>query len=136
MFVATQPSQNQQFPDAQTWFHYIFNPTINSDAPIPNRYWRFLPFYMCSPTDSIQGQVQNVFYPPPGTSISTGFCGQEANVQIGPGHRTLRSVFGRADAHVAFRMNVVMAYLDNLIAWGDSLFAQNTRESINEATQI
>jgi hypothetical protein len=29
-----------------------------------------------------------------------------------------------------------MAYLDNLIAWGDSLFGQNTRESINEATQI
>src|SRR5260370_18988881 len=30
----------------------------------------------------------------------------------------------------------VMAYLDNLIAWGDSLFRQDTGESINEATQI
>lgn len=29
-----------------------------------------------------------------------------------------------------------MKYLDNLIAWGDYLFAQNTRESINEATQL
>jgi hypothetical protein len=29
-----------------------------------------------------------------------------------------------------------MAYIDNLIAWGDYLFGQNTRESINEATQI
>ena len=37
---------------------------------------------------------------------------------------------------IAFRMKVLMAYLDNLIAWGDNLFAQNTRESINEATQI
>jgi hypothetical protein len=30
----------------------------------------------------------------------------------------------------------VMAYLDNLIAWGDTLFQQDTGESINEATQI
>ena len=29
-----------------------------------------------------------------------------------------------------------MKYLDNLIAWGDSLFRQDTIESINEATQI
>ena len=29
---------------------------------------------------------------------------------------------------------VVMAYLDNLIAWGDYLFDQVTNESINEAT--
>ena len=30
----------------------------------------------------------------------------------------------------------VMAYLDNLIAWGDSLFRQDTGETINEATQL
>ena len=30
----------------------------------------------------------------------------------------------------------VMAYLDNLIAWGDSLFRQDTGEAINEATQL
>jgi hypothetical protein len=30
----------------------------------------------------------------------------------------------------------VMAYLDNLIAWGDSLFQQYTVETINEATQL
>jgi hypothetical protein len=29
-----------------------------------------------------------------------------------------------------------MAYISNLIAWGDNLFSQNTRESINEATQL
>ena len=29
-----------------------------------------------------------------------------------------------------------MKYLDNLLAWGDSLFRQDTIESMNEATQI
>src|SRR5437667_5737769 len=33
-------------------------------------------------------------------------------------------------------LKTVMAYLDNLIAWGDSLFQQYTIETINEATQI
>ena len=37
---------------------------------------------------------------------------------------------------VAYQKAVVMKYLDNLIAWGDSLFAQNNRESIAEATQL
>jgi hypothetical protein len=35
-----------------------------------------------------------------------------------------------------YQYAVVMKYLDNLIAWGDSLFRQDTIESINEATQI
>ena len=37
---------------------------------------------------------------------------------------------------LAYQFYVVMKYLDNLIAWGDSLFRQDTIETINEATQI
>src|SRR5262249_51166632 len=37
---------------------------------------------------------------------------------------------------VAYQKTVVMKYLDNLIAWGDYLFRQDTMESINEATQL
>jgi len=37
---------------------------------------------------------------------------------------------------LAYQYSVVMKYLDNLIAWGDYLFQQDTVESINEATQI
>ena len=35
---------------------------------------------------------------------------------------------------LAYQYYVVMKYLDNLIAWGDSLFLQDTIETINEAT--
>jgi hypothetical protein len=34
----------------------------------------------------------------------------------------------------AYQWYIVMKYLDNLIAWGDSLFLQDTIETINEAT--
>jgi len=37
---------------------------------------------------------------------------------------------------VAYQKTTVMKYLDNLIAWGDYLFRQESMESQNEATQI
>nr|HRC85446.1 hypothetical protein [Thermoanaerobaculia bacterium] len=37
---------------------------------------------------------------------------------------------------VAYQKTVVMGYLDNLIAWGDYLFRQDSMESINQATQL
>jgi hypothetical protein len=37
---------------------------------------------------------------------------------------------------VAYMRMVVMKYVDNLLAWGDHLFQQDTSESINEAIQI
>src|SRR5690606_11963203 len=36
----------------------------------------------------------------------------------------------------AFQKAVVIKYIDNLIAWGDTLFRRETREDINEATQL
>src|SRR5262249_3674476 len=37
---------------------------------------------------------------------------------------------------VAYQKTAVMKYLDNLIAWGDYLFRQDSMESTNEATQL
>ena len=35
---------------------------------------------------------------------------------------------------VAYMKSAVMAYLDNLIAWGDNLFSTESREALGEAT--
>lgn len=37
---------------------------------------------------------------------------------------------------IAYRKSIVMNYIDNLIDWGDMLFRQYTRESINEARML
>ena len=37
---------------------------------------------------------------------------------------------------IAYRRTTVMAYIDNLLDWGDNLFRQYTRESINEARML
>jgi len=135
LLIATSLSQNQQFADAQKWFHYIFNPTSSSADPIPQRYWNYLPFYECSLGSELQCQIENLLASD--LSATPCACGQSISDQITAWMLNPFDPFliGRMRS-VAFRMKVVMAYLDNLIAWGDSLFAQNTRESINEATQV
>lgn len=37
---------------------------------------------------------------------------------------------------IAYRKAIVMSYIDNLMDWGDKLFIQYTRESINEARML
>lgn len=37
---------------------------------------------------------------------------------------------------IAYRRNIVMGYVDNLIDWADALFRRYTRESINEARML
>jgi hypothetical protein len=70
LLIATRLSQNQQFQDSEKWFRYMFNPTISSSDPIPQRYWTCLPFHECAPWDEIAGQIQNLLYP--ATSGGTG----------------------------------------------------------------
>ena len=42
--VAIQLSKNQRYEEAQRWFHYIFDPTDDSDGPTPDRFWKVKPF--------------------------------------------------------------------------------------------
>jgi GH18 family chitinase len=131
LLIATQLSANQQFEDAQKWFHYIFNPISSSNDSGPQRYWKFLPFYECAPADNVLGQLLLLL------GLGPSLCGQGVGEQVYTWKNDPFNPFAIARLRtIAFRMKVVMAYLDNLIAWGDNLFAQNTRESINEATQI
>ncbi len=128
--IATLLSQNQQFQDAQTWFHYIFNPTTDSSQPTPNRYWNFLFFNQSTPDGSLADLLNALMQPG-----SAGYA--EAYAQVTQWWQTPADPDAIARLRpVAYQKAVVMAYLDNLIAWGDSLFSQNTRESINEATQL
>lgn len=130
LLIAIHLSQNQQFQDAQNWFHTIFDPTDDSDGPTPSRFWKVRPFQY---TDA--QLIQEIL-----VNLSTG-----ANPQLQMD--TINSIQAWTHAPfqpfvvaqyrpTAYMLKTVMAYLDNLIAWGDSLFRQYTIETINEATQI
>jgi hypothetical protein len=129
--IALHLSKNGRFADAQRWFHYIFDPTDNSDpAQGPKRFWKVKPFKI----DEVTHIEQELF------NLATG---------DDPARRdsTVRAIGAWRDSPLrphlvartrpsAYMYATVMAYLDNLIAWGDSLFRQDTRESINEAMQL
>jgi hypothetical protein len=128
--AAMHLSKNQRFEDAQHWFHYIFDPTDNSDGPTPERYWKVKPFQ----TTDVR-MIQDIL-----VNLATG---DDPALQ----QDTAACIEAWKDApfrpHViaryrpsAYMFKTVMAYLDNLIAWGDSLFRQDTGEAINEATQL
>lgn len=128
--VAIHLSKNQRFEEAQNWFHYIFDPTDNSDGPTPERFWKVKPFQY---TDA--QMIEDIL-----VNLSTGddpkLYKDTVNSIEAWKDSPFRPFLVARYRQTAYMFKAVMAYLDNLVAWGDSLFQQDSVESINEATQI
>lgn len=136
--IAVHLGKNQRFAEAQRWFHYIFDPTSNDmSLPSPTRFWKFLAFRYGADTTPIDDQLFLLSTPDDELDPE-----QEAQKKsVGDAYEEIKNKPFNPHAvarnrQVAYQYCVVMKYLDNLIAWGDSLFRQDTIESINEATQI
>lgn len=134
--IAVHLSKNQRFAEAQRWFHFIFDPTCtDTSVPTPQRFWKFLAFRRADGAKQIDELLTLLSKPNPTEPekllVQSVLNGYEAikNNPFQP-HKVART------RQIAYQYCVVMKYLDNLIAWGDSLFRQDTIESINEATQI
>jgi len=130
LLVAIHLSQNQKFQDAQNWFHYIFDPTDNSAGPTPERFWKVQPFQYTD-VRMIQDILVNLSQPQD-PQLYADTINSITSWQKNPFQPWAVAKF----RPTAYMLKTVMAYLDNLIAWGDSLFQQYTIETINEATQI
>ena len=130
--VAVHLGKNQRFAEAQKWFHFIFDPTSNdTSVPSPQRFWRFLRFRQETKTEFIQEML---------TALAKAEDNElkkrmENSIQQWRDKPFQPHVIART-RYLAYQLNVVMKYLDNLIAWGDTLFRQDTMETLNEATQI
>lgn len=126
MLIAGKLSQNQRFEEAMRWYHYIFDPTNTEDLPVPNRYWVTKPFYQHTSADYRTQRIQNII------DKIDEFSDQVAAWKNNPFKPHLIARY----RPVAYQRNVVMKYIDNLIAWGDQLFRRDTMESINEASLL
>lgn len=141
--IANHLSKNQRFEEAQQWYHYIFDPT-DTDIPDPTasesdtaHFWKIKPLYEYTEGKPIQELMMLLEPESDLTTPTPGSEREELEKQIAQ---------WRADPfnpHViarlrysAYQKAIVMKYIDNLIAWGDHLFRQDTIESINEATQL
>ncbi|HJZ48145.1 MAG TPA: neuraminidase-like domain-containing protein, partial [Roseiflexaceae bacterium] len=117
--IANQLNTNQHFEEARRWYHYIFDPTSQEATNGTARYWRYRPFRelpttperladMLTYTPALKRYYDDPFDP-----------------------------HAIADLRMsAYQKAVVMKYIDNLLDWADTLFRQDTRESINEAMPL
>ncbi|MCX4672358.1 hypothetical protein OG453_37825 [Streptomyces sp. NBC_01381] len=124
-------SRNQRFDEARQWFSYIFDPAPDGDdgTLVPQRYWQYAEFR--------QTDVQSI------EKILTNLAsGEDKELRA----QTVRAIANwrenplqpHAIARMrpsAYMMATVFAVLDNYIAAGDYFYGQDTRESVNEATQ-
>jgi hypothetical protein len=138
-YIASQLSTNQRFSEAMQWYNYIFNPTgsaKNIPATLPQPaapqgiYWITKPFYLTTSAEYLAERIDQVMAAIAAKDPDTVSAVQQwRNDPFNP-HLIARL------RPVAYQKNIVMNYIDNLIAWGDSEFRMNTLESINIATQL
>ncbi len=122
--IANHLNSQAKFAEAQKWYHYLFNPTasevIPADHPKPDpqdRNWRYLEFR--------EHDIQTLRW----QLIDGAAIAAYKRDPFNP-HAIARLRLS------AYQKCIVMKYIDNLLDWGDHLFAQDTLESINEATLL
>ena len=135
--IAVHLSKNQRFAEAQRWFHYIFDPACDDQFdPAERRFWKFIAFRKQGSGKQIDELLTLLSKP----DVECTEAEKEQKKKILDGYYLIKKkpfqphVVART-RFLSYQYCVVMKYLDNLIAWGDSLFRQDTIESINEATQ-
>nr|WP_253308739.1 hypothetical protein [Rickettsia endosymbiont of Ceutorhynchus assimilis] len=110
MLTAWHLNREQDFATARKWYQYIFNPT-NDKA------WQFLPFEEHS-SDNIVASLSDTQ-----TTIE---------LAIDP-----FDPYTIAKQHVtSFEKYIIISYVNNLIDWGDMLFAKGSWEALNQATML
>lgn len=135
VMVAVYLSNNQRFAEAQKWFHLVFDPTNTGAGNPPQCFWKSYVFSGNNPVQDVNQLL--LLLSTPDNQLSSADL--KIKTDVIEGYNAIMAnpfdpfVVARTRPS-AFQWYVVMKYLDNLIAWGDSLFLQDTIETINEAT--
>jgi hypothetical protein len=144
LFIANSLSRNQRFAEARDWYHFIFNPigtesAVAGGSPM-SKYWITKPFFERTDPQYKQQRIDNILRMLAGDTSVLGYSPQakkDLEDQVLDWRTNPFEPHRIANYRtVAYQKTVVMKYLDNLIAWGDYLFRQDSMESTNEATQL
>ena len=123
LLIAQHLNANGHFKETQHWYHYVFDPTADKPAEDKGNkgpawhYWQYLELRELG-QQSLANTLMN------GAALE-----MYRKDPFNP--HAIASL--RQSAYKRF---VVMRYIDNLLDWGDHLFAQDTREAINEAALL
>ncbi len=135
LLVADQLSKQHKFEEAERWLRSVFDPT---SAETGTDAIRFLKFRVFKDLNLNQQVIDDL------TALAQAAGGFATDADVGAVRKLIdrwrdapfRPFLIARRRHIAFLWRTLFAYLDNLIAWADSLYRRDTRESINEATLL
>ena len=138
MLLAAKLATEQRWDEAQRWHHLIFNPIEPVDLPsetAASKFWRIKPFFeQAAKLAKDQFEVM----------LGIGVTKAEQQAAIADFSKQVAAWEANPfDPHAVARVRpgvyqraLLRGYFDNLIAWADHLFRQDTIESITEATVL
>jgi hypothetical protein len=115
--IAHQMNANQRFKEAKWWYERIFDPTASGALNDIDRPWRYIEF-------------KNLGYAKMKDTLQDTAALERYRLDPFNPHAIARLRLS------AYQKTIVMKYVDNLVDWGDQLFAQYQMESINEALML
>lgn len=130
--VARFLSNQHRFEDARRWLHDVFDPTTNDPAPGRERFWKALPFRHANQAAST-ARLLELLSDPLAPESQRELVRQQVSAWLEDPFNPFAVARLRTSA---FEWYTVIAYVKNLMAWGDELFRRDTRESVNEATLL
>jgi hypothetical protein len=134
LFIADQLSKQHKFEEAERWLRYVFDPTATSDTD-DTSFLKFRPFKESNARKQVIGDLRAI------AQVAGGYLSETDTSTIDKIIQRWRAMPFRPfviarERIVAFLWRTLFAYLDNLIAWADSLYRRDTRESNNEAMML
>ena len=120
LLLAQHLNANGRYAEAQRWLHYVFDPTTSerpSETSPVQHYWKYLELRLLEEEGL-------------GKTLADGAALEVYRRDPFNPHAIARLRMS------AYRKATLMRYIDNLLDWGDHLFAQDTRESIGEAALL
>src|SRR5581483_3140342 len=119
LLVGRHLTASRAFEDAKRWYERIYNPNARpEDGEGTKRYWRFRPFRETMTVEGLRAILTDAL------EINTYNDDPFDPDAIA---RLRISAYAKA---------TVLGYVDNLVAWGDALFGEDTRESIAQASNL
>ncbi len=135
LMIADQLSRQHKFEDAERWLRYVFDPTANKPGEGAKGALNFRVFRELDLNKQVIDDLTVLAQAAGGFATSADITTID-NLITRWRNMPFRPFVIARQRHIAFLWRTLFAYLDNLIAWADSLYRQDRRESLTEARML
>lgn len=135
MYLGDRLVANQRPEEALQCYNFVFDPTntdnTTADPNTPQqKFWITKPFYETTKADYYKQKIESIML-----AIAKGDAQLRAQVDEWRNNPFNPHLIARMRT-VAYQKNVLIKYIQAVIAWADQLFARDQMETVAEATQL